>query len=64
MKRNTLTAEEARRRVAAQPPLADKLARADRVIDNSGTIEQTREQVQHAWHALPISAPGATPKGT
>jgi dephospho-CoA kinase len=64
MKRNTLTAEEARRRVAAQPPLADKLARADRVIDNSGTIEQTREQVQQAWHALPLSAHGATPKGT
>lgn len=63
MKRNTLPAEEARRRVEAQPPLADKLARADLVIDNSGTIEQTREQVQRAWQTLPPPATRATTEG-
>lgn len=63
MKRNTLSAVEARRRVAAQPPLEEKLARADVVIDNSGTIEQTREQVERAWQNLPLSATNATPEG-
>jgi dephospho-CoA kinase len=63
MRRNTLSAGEARRRVAAQPPLAEKLARADVVIDNSGTIEQTREQVERAWRNLPASATSASPKG-
>lgn len=63
MKRNTLSADEARRRVDAQPPLAEKLARAELVIDNSGTIEQTREQVIAAWQSLPPSATRATIEG-
>jgi len=63
MKRNTLSAVEARRRVAAQPPLTEKLARADLVIDNSGTIEQTREQVERAWQNLPPQATSVTAKG-
>jgi dephospho-CoA kinase len=63
MKRNTLSAEEARRRVAAQPPLAEKLARADLVIDNSGTIERTREQVIDAWRNLPSISSRATNLG-
>lgn len=63
MNRNTLSPEEARRRVDAQPPLAEKLARADLVIDNSGTIEQTREQVIAAWKTLPRSATRASIEG-
>ncbi len=58
MKRNRLPAEEARRRVAAQPPMGSKLARADLVIDNSGSLEETREHVARAWRALPISIQG------
>ncbi|MBA2470646.1 MAG: dephospho-CoA kinase [Chloroflexia bacterium] len=58
MKRNSLLAEEARRRVTAQPPLEAKLARADLVIDNSGSREETRDQVVRAWRALPVNAPG------
>ncbi len=58
MKRNSLLAEEARRRVTAQPPLEAKLARADLVIDNSGSREETRDQVVCAWRALPVNAPG------
>ena len=37
--------EDWRRREAAQAPLADKLAAADKVFDNSGTIEDLRKQV-------------------
>jgi len=55
MFRNTLTAGEARQRVAAQAPLREKLERADLVIDNNGTKDQTREQVVHGWNALPLS---------
>jgi dephospho-CoA kinase len=37
---------EARRRMAAQLPIDQKRAMADHVIDNSGTPEQTRAQVE------------------
>lgn len=53
MKRNRLDEEEARRRVSAQPPVERKLAHADRVIDNSGSLADLRAQVMDAWHALP-----------
>jgi dephospho-CoA kinase len=43
---------EARTRIAAQPPQADKIAQADLVIDNSGSLEATRQQVDAAWQAL------------
>jgi dephospho-CoA kinase len=52
MGRNNLDRDEAARRVDAQPPQEDKLARADIVIDNGGTLEATREQVDRAWHEL------------
>jgi len=54
MIRNKLSAMEARRRVAAQSPLEPKLRRADLVIDNSGTIEDLKEQVERAWRNLPV----------
>ncbi|HEY3228760.1 MAG TPA: dephospho-CoA kinase [Roseiflexaceae bacterium] len=43
---------EARTRVAAQPPQADKIAQADVVIDNSGSLEETRRQVEAAWRKI------------
>ncbi|PZR97862.1 MAG: dephospho-CoA kinase [Candidatus Chloroheliales bacterium] len=49
MARNNLSAEQAQIRLAAQPPVSEKLARADVVIDNSGSLEQTRVQVDAAW---------------
>lgn len=58
MKRNRLPELEARRRVAAQPPIGTKLARADRVIDNSGSREQTRMQVAQGWRDLPVNLLG------
>ncbi len=56
MRRNGLAREEAERRVAAQPPLGPKLARVDTVVDNAGTIEELRAQVEAAWRALPLVA--------
>lgn len=55
MNRNKLDSLEARRRVAAQPPLEVKLQRADLVIDNSGSIEELQERVDRAWRDLPIA---------
>jgi dephospho-CoA kinase len=43
---------EARTRLSAQPPQAEKVAQADVVIDNSGTLEQIRQQVEAAWRAV------------
>jgi len=37
MDRNTLTSEEAKKRIDAQLPLSSKMAVADVVVDNSGT---------------------------
>lgn len=44
--------EAARARMASQLPLADKLAVATHVIDNSGTPEETRRQVENLWREL------------
>ena len=48
MARDSLTAEQAESRIAAQMSLADKIALADRVIDNSGSPEHTRQQILQA----------------
>lgn len=50
--RDGLDQDAARARLAAQLPLADKVAVADHVIDNSGTLEATRAQVQALWQRL------------
>lgn len=47
-----LSLDEARLRVRAQNPQADKLARADVVIDTSGPKEDTHRQVRAAWARL------------
>jgi len=46
--------EEARRRIAAQVPWEERLRQADVVIDNSGTLEETRRQVERQWQKLLI----------
>ena len=43
---------DARQRIAAQPPQREKVVVADVVIDNSGTFEQTEQQVERAWQAV------------
>ncbi len=60
------TAEQFHRREAAQEPLQEKRRRAQVVIDNSGSEEQTQKQVEQLWHrwqqrwaaAAPAPAPG------
>jgi len=48
-----LSEAEARLRVEAQPPQAEKVALADVVIDTGGTLKDTRRQVLAAWEAIP-----------
>ena len=45
----SMDAGEARARIAAQMPLTEKCARADVVIDNSGTVEEIREYIGKLW---------------
>ena len=52
MARNGWTEAEARARIAAQMPLAEKRARADVIIDNSGTLDNLRQQVLQAYQNL------------
>jgi dephospho-CoA kinase len=47
-----LSEERARAMVAAQMPIEDKKSKAHHVIDNSGSIDDTREQVQQLWWEL------------
>ncbi|MCX7681423.1 MAG: dephospho-CoA kinase [Anaerolineae bacterium] len=56
MAARNLSEAEARLRIQAQPPQEEKIARADVVIDNSGSLEQTRAQVRRAWARLIESA--------
>jgi dephospho-CoA kinase len=49
MARNHLSVGEASARIAAQPPIADKLRLVDEVIDNGGSLEETRRQVTEAF---------------
>lgn len=50
--RDRLSAAQARERIASQMPLAAKMKRADRVLDNSGTQDALYAQIDRA---LPIS---------
>jgi dephospho-CoA kinase len=52
MSRNNVDRSEAERRIDAQPPQAEKIARADLVIDNDGALDDTRAQVLAAWKRL------------
>jgi dephospho-CoA kinase len=48
--------KEVARRMAAQLPEAEKAKAADYVIDNSGSLEQTREQAHQVWEKLCVEA--------
>ena len=47
---------EVERRMAAQLPEAEKIKAADFVIDNSGSLDQTREEVRQVWQKLRTEA--------
>ena len=44
--------KEVERRMAAQIPDEEKIKAADYVIDNSGSVDETREQVRPVWQQL------------
>ena len=53
--------KEIARRMAAQLPDEEKVKSADYVIENSGSLEQTREQVQQVWQKLRLEAEKSPP---
>jgi dephospho-CoA kinase len=48
--------KEVARRMAAQLPEAEKVKAADYVIDNAGSLDHTREQVEELWEKLRTEA--------
>lgn len=48
--RDGLSEQEAMSRIASQMPVSEKKKFCDRIIDNSGTVEHTKEQVERLWH--------------
>ena len=58
MVRNAFSEAEARARILAQPSVASRLALVDEVIDNSGSLEDTRRQVSAAFERFCERYPG------
>src|SRR5512143_3629986 len=54
MRDRNMSEAEARQRIAAQPPQSEKIKRATVVIDNSGSREETRQQVASAFRAIEL----------
>ena len=54
MRDRHLSEAEARQRIAAQPPQSEKIRRATIIIDNSGSLEETRRQVTAAFRAIEL----------
>ena len=52
MARDGATEEHVRARLRAQMPLSAKIAAADHVIDNAGSLEQTERQVDEVLRAI------------
>jgi dephospho-CoA kinase len=48
--------KEVVRRMAAQLPDEEKIKAADYVIDNSGSLDQTREETHQVWEKLRVEA--------
>jgi len=52
MARNGLNKEEAEKRLKSQMPIGEKIALADIVIDNAGSIPETEKRVGQVWKEL------------
>jgi dephospho-CoA kinase len=52
IRRNKITEAEARKRLASQLPIKEKVALADIVIDNRGSIWETQSRVDKVWQQL------------
>jgi len=55
--RNQLNPEEAWSRIRAQPSVVDRLSLVDEVIDNSGSLDETRKQVAAAYERFSETFP-------
>jgi len=55
IRRDRLTPEEAERRLNAQMDIEEKRQRADFVIDNSGSLEETERQVEAFWREMGLT---------
>lgn len=58
MNRDRITEKEIRERLNHQNSLNEKIKKADYVIDNSGTLENTKRQVRIIWNSLTRSIHG------
>jgi dephospho-CoA kinase len=66
LEKRQMSEEEARKRIVAQRPQADKIARANFIIRNDGNVEETWKQVQAAWTEMmrTVAPSPATPAPT
>jgi dephospho-CoA kinase len=51
-KRDGITIAEAEHIMKSQLPIDEKAGYADFVIDNEGSLDETRQKVQEVWEAL------------
>ncbi len=58
MKRDLIGEEEARRKIAAQMPMDEKIRFGHKIIDNTGTPEETRIKVMDLWRELNAAGNG------
>ena len=61
MMRDGLDRRDAMARIASQMPIDEKATKADIVIDNSGTLAQTRAQTLKAYQQLAVQARAQPP---
>ena len=52
MERNQFSEEEALARIGSQLPLKEKQEHSDFIINNNGSLEQTKKQLDHILHVL------------
>jgi dephospho-CoA kinase len=59
LRRDGIDLAQARQRIAAQWPLAEKVARADFVIDTNGSFDETNAQVEDVLRRLEAARPSS-----
>ncbi|MFW5808044.1 MAG: dephospho-CoA kinase [Spirochaetota bacterium] len=50
--RDNIPEEDARRRIDSQNSINEYIQKADYIIDNSGTVEKTHDQVRRIWNSI------------
>jgi dephospho-CoA kinase len=57
MTRDGLQRDEALSRIESQMPISEKTKHATYIIDNSGSLGETRKQVEGIWERIPMDLP-------